>query len=127
MSKRPAGYPTVSPYLICPGAERVLAFAETVLGAKVLRRFAAPDGGIMHAELRIDDSVVMIGSSGDQWPAVPTHLHVYVDDVDATYQRALDAGAESVRAPAQREGDEDRRGGVKDPAGNTWWFATGVG
>jgi uncharacterized glyoxalase superfamily protein PhnB len=56
----------------------------------------------------------------------PVWLHVYMPDVDATYQRALDAGAASVQAPSRREGDPDRRGGVKDPAGNTWWIATQV-
>ncbi|AKF11415.1 Glyoxalase family protein [Sandaracinus amylolyticus] len=124
MAKRPNSYPRVSAYLICPGAPRVIEFAKNVLDAQVERRYDAPDGSVMHAELRIDDSIVMIGDSGEQWPAVPTHLHVYVDDVDATYQRALAAGATSVRAPEQREGDPDRRGGVLDVAGNTWWFAT---
>ena len=126
-ANRPAGYPAVSAYLICRGAARVIAFAEQVLAARVLRRFDLPDGSIMHAELRIADSVVMIGDAGEQWPAVPTHLHVYVDDVDATYQRALRAGATAVRSPEQRPGDADRRGGVLDPGGNTWWFATQQG
>ena len=102
----------------------MIELAQKVLDAKVERRYDAPGGGIMHAEIRIDDSIVMIGDAGDQWPAVPTHLHVYVEDVDATYQRALAAGAKSVRAPEQREGDPDRRGGVLDVGGNTWWFAT---
>jgi PhnB protein len=121
---RPAGYPAVSAYLICPGAARVISFAQQALDATVLRRFDSPDGSVMHAELRIADSVVMIGDAGSQWPAVPTNLHVYVDDVDATYQLALAAGAIAVRTPEQREGDADRRGGVTDPGGNTWWFAT---
>ena len=124
---RPAGYPAVSAYLICRGAARVIAFAEQALGASVLRRFDLPDGTIMHAELRIADSVVMIGDASDEWPAIPTNLHVYVDDVDATYRRALVAGATAVRAPERREGDADRRGGVLDPGGNTWWLATPVG
>lgn len=123
---RPAGHPTVSPYLICPRAADVIAFAERAFGAKLLRRFLTSDGDILHAEIRIDDSVVMIGGSGDAWPAIPTNLHIYVDDADAVYQRALDAGAVSVSAPEQREGDTDRRGGVRDPDGNTWWIASQV-
>ena len=123
---RPAGYPALSAYLICPAAGRVIAFAQEVLGASVVRRFDLPDGSIMHAEVRIEDSVVMIGDASPQWPAVPTNLHLYVADVDATYQRALAAGGIAVRAPEQREGDADRRGGVTDPGGNTWWFATQV-
>jgi uncharacterized glyoxalase superfamily protein PhnB len=120
---RPKDYPALSPYLICPGADRVIRFAEQVLGARLLRRFAAPDGSVAHAEIRVEDSVVMIGESGAQWPSVPTHLHVYVDDVDAVYARAMNAGGKSVQEPMVKE-DSDRRCGVLDPSGNTWWFAT---
>jgi uncharacterized glyoxalase superfamily protein PhnB len=121
---KPSRYSTVSPYLISAGAERVIAFLTAVLDAKPLRRYEMPDGTIMHAEVLIDDTVVMIGESGEQWPPVPCHLHVYVEDVDATYRKALAAGGRAVQEPTRREGDPDRRGGVRDPAGNTWWFAT---
>lgn len=123
---KPQGYSSVSPYLIAEGAERVLAFLEEVFSAVPLRRYETPDGSILHAELRIDDTVVMIGDAGDGWSATSAHLHVYVQDVDAAYERALAAGGVSVEAPRHREGDPDRRGGVKDPAGNTWWIATQV-
>jgi PhnB protein len=126
-STKPEGYSTVSPYLIAAGAQQVIDFLKKAFGARELRRYDMPDGSIMHAEVRIDDTVVMIGDAGKDWPAVPSHLHVYVDDVDEVYQRALRAGGVSVQAP-EREGDDpDRRGGVKDPAGNTWWIATQVG
>ena len=78
----------------------------------------------MHAEVRIDDTVVMMADAGGKYPAFPIWLHVYVPEVDATYQRALEAGGISVQEPQQREGDPDRRGGLKDPAGNTWWIST---
>jgi PhnB protein len=68
----------------------------------------------------------MLGSAGDAFPGFPVWLHVYVPDVDATYRRALERGAESVQEPSEK-GDGDRRGGIKDPAGNTWWIATHVG
>jgi uncharacterized glyoxalase superfamily protein PhnB len=68
----------------------------------------------------------MLADGGGQVPAFPVWLHVYVPDVDATYRRALAAGGVSVQEPSQ-QGDPDRRGGVKDPAGNTWWIATQVG
>jgi PhnB protein len=123
---RPTGYPAISAYLVAEGAQAVIDFAVAAFGATPLRRFDMPDGTIMHAELRIDDSVVMIGEAGGQWPSIPAFLHVYVDDVDATYRRALDAGGVSVQAPEQKRGDPDRRGGVRDPAGNTWWLATQV-
>src|SRR5438445_12986534 len=61
------------------------------------------------------------------WPAVPAHLHVYVDSVDETYRRALDAGGVSVQPPQQKGQDPDRRGGGKDAAGNTLWIATQLG
>ena len=80
----------------------------------------------MHAEVQIDDSIVMIADGGGDFPAFPIWLHVYVPDVDAAYQRALNAGGVSVQAPQQKD-DPDRRAGVKDPAGNTWWIATQVG
>jgi uncharacterized glyoxalase superfamily protein PhnB len=79
----------------------------------------------MHAEVQIDDTVIMMGDSAEGWPPVPSHVHVYVPDVDATYQRALDAGATSMQEPVQK-GDLDKRGGNKDPIGTTWWIATKV-
>jgi PhnB protein len=124
---KPEGYSTVSPYLVAQGAQRVIDFLKAVFDATELRRFDMPDGTILHAEVRVGDTVVMIGDAGEQWPALPSFLHVYVDDVDATYRRALAAGAPSVREPEQKPGDPDRRGGVKDPAGNTWWIATQMG
>ena len=124
MSYKPEGYASVSVYLVADGAQRVIDFLRQTFDAVPLRRYDNEDGTIMHAEVRIDDTVVMIGSGGPEWPAFPSWLHVYVKDVDATYRRALEAGGVSVQEPSQREGDPDRRCGVKDPAGNTWWIAT---
>ena len=124
MSHKPDGYPAVSPYLITSGAEKVIAFLKQAFGATELRKYDMPDGTIMHAEVRIEDSVVMIGEAGGEWPPVPCHLHVYVSDVDQTYRTALAAGGLPVQEPSQREGDPDRRGGVLDPGGNTWWIGT---
>ncbi len=123
---KPTGYNTVSAYLIVAGAQRVIDFLDRAFGAKALRRYDMPDGTIMHAEVRIDDTVVMMGDGGPEWPPFSSFLHVYVPDVDATYARALDAGGVSVQEPVQRKGDPDKRGGVKDPAGNTWWISTQV-
>ena len=123
---KPDGYSTVSPYLVAAGVQGVIDFLKQTFGASELRRYENPDGSIMHAEVRIGDTVVMIGEAGPEFPAVPSNLHVYVDDVDATYRGALAAGGVPVQEPVRREGDPDRRGGVKDPAGNTWWIATQV-
>ena len=121
---KPEGYPAVSPYLVINGAQRAIDFLKQAFDATELRRYDNADGTVMHVELRIGESVIMMGDSGGQWPAFPSWLHVYVKDVDETYRRALAAGGESAQAPTQKKGDPDRRGGVKDPSGNTWWIAT---
>ena len=123
---KPKNYSTISPYLVVNGAEQVIDFIKEVFEATELRRYNHPDGSVMHIELRVDDSVIMLGGAGEQWPAFPSMLHVYVDDVEAVYQRALDAGAQPVQEPQQQKGDPDKRGGFKDPSGNIWWVATEV-
>ena len=123
---KPEGYSTVSPYLVVDGAQQVIDFLEQVFEASQLRRYDNPDGSIMHVELRIGDSVVMMGDASGDWHSFPSYVHVYVDDVDAVYQRALAAGGQSIQEPVQQQGDPDRRGGVKDPSGNTWWIATQI-
>lgn len=123
---KPPGYSSVAVYIMADGAQRVLDFVKLAFDAEELRRSDTPDGSIMHAEVRIDDTIVMLADAGGDVPAFPIWLHVYVPDVDATYRRALAAGGVSVQAPQQKD-DADRRGGVKDPAGNTWWIATEVG
>lgn len=122
----PLGMSTVSPYLVVEGAQGVLAFLSAVFDATVLRRYDMPDGSVMHAEVKIGDTVIMLGEAGGEWPAFASWMHVYVQDVDATFQRALDAGGVSVQEPVQKDWDTDRRGGIKDPSGNTWWIATPV-
>lgn len=122
---KPTNYSTVSPYLIVDGASQTIAFLTTVFGAVELRRFADDDGKIMHAEVRLDDSVIMLGDGTADWPSLPAHVHIYVADVDVTYQRALAAGATTVMAPVKKD-DADKRGGVKDAGGTTWWIATKV-
>jgi len=122
---KPDNYNTVSPYLIVDGASGTIDFLKAVFGAVELRRFPDASGKLMHAEVRIDDTVVMIADGSDGWPPVPSQVHVYVRDVDVTYKRALEAGATSVQEPVKKE-DADKRGGVKDAGGTTWWIATKV-
>ena len=123
---KPSDYTTVSPYLIVAGASATIDFLGRVFGAVELRRFPDAEGKLLHAEVRIDDTVVMVADGAEGWPPVPAHVHVYVADVDATYRRALEAGAESVQEPVKKD-DEDRRGGIRDAGGTTWWIATRVG
>jgi PhnB protein len=124
---KPQGYSSVSVYMMVDGAQRVIDFVKKVFGAVELRRFDGPDGKVMHAEVRIDDTVVMLADAVGGYPAFPVWLHVYVPDVDATYKKALQEGGVSVQEPVRKEGDPDRRGGFKDPAGNTWWVSTQAG
>jgi PhnB protein len=120
---QPAGYPTVSVYMMADGAEHVIDFVTDVLGGEIIMRIDRDDGSLMHGSLRLGDSVIMLADATEDAPAFPVWLHVYVPDVDATYQRALEKGAKPVQEPSE-QGDGDRRGGVKDPVGNTWWIAT---
>ncbi|HZF79092.1 MAG TPA: VOC family protein [Rubrivivax sp.] len=122
---KPAGYTSVAAYLIVSDAAATIRFLQAVFDAQVLRSFPDEQGRLLHSEVRIDDSVVMIADSAPDWPPVPSYVHVYVPDVDATYARALEAGAEAVQQPVKKQ-DEDKRGGVKDAGGTTWWIATKV-
>lgn len=124
-SHKPNGYTSVAPYLIVDGASNTIEFLKSVFGALELRRFPDPRGRLMHAEVRIQDTVVMLADSAEGWPPVASHVHVYVPDVDVTYRRALEAGATSVQEPVKKD-DADKRGGVKDAGGTTWWIATKV-
>lgn len=126
-SFKPDGYTSVAPYIVADGAQRVIDFMATVFDARQARRYDLEDGSILHAEVQIDDSIVMIGDGNDAYPPSPSLIHVYVPDVDAAFRRALEHGGTAVEKPDQREGDPDRRGAVKDPAGNIWSIATQLG
>jgi uncharacterized glyoxalase superfamily protein PhnB len=117
---KPHGYSSVTPYVVANGAQGVIDFLIKAFDARQTRRYDRPDASIMYAEVQIDAAVVMVADGADDNPAFPIWLHVYAPDVDASNRRALDAGSLSVDEPKQREGDPDRRGGVNDPAGNTW-------
>jgi PhnB protein len=121
----PEGHNRVSPYLLVASAARVIELAKRAFGAAVLHCTSRPDGLIGHAEVKIGDSVVMISDATAEYPAMPAMVHVYVEDVDAAYRRALDAGAESLREPADQFYG-DRSAGVRDAGGNLWWIATHV-
>ena len=123
VSHVPAGHNAVSPYLLTSRADEVIALLREAFGAQELSRSLRPDGKLMHGEVRIADSVVMISEAGDGMPAQPCMVHVYVPDCDAVYARALRCGATSVQEPtSQFYGD--RTAGVCDPGGNRWWIAT---
>lgn len=121
---KPASYPSLSPYLICQDAESLIAFLEAAFGGTLQRRFDRPDGSLMHAEVMVDDSVVMIGGGATDAASAQVHIHLYVKDALATFAQAIAAGATVVRQPTKAGGDDDLRGGVQDAWGVTWWIAT---
>jgi uncharacterized glyoxalase superfamily protein PhnB len=120
---KPDNYTSVSPYLIVKDAARTIRFLSETFDAVELRKYPNDQGKVRHAEVRIDDTVVMLADAAPEWPSLDAHVHVYVRDVDQTYRRALAAGANSVQEPI-RKADEDKRGGVQDPGGTTWWIST---
>jgi uncharacterized glyoxalase superfamily protein PhnB len=121
----PEGYRTVTPYLIVTHAHEVIEFMKRAFGAQLLFQMANPDGSIGHSELRVGDSMIMLSSGREQWKAMPTMIHLYVEDCDAVFAKAVEAGAEVVM-PLADQFYGDRSGGVKDVAGNLWWIATHV-
>lgn len=121
----PDGYHTVTPYLIVEDADRLIGFLEGAFGARALGRWPDPEGRVVHAEVQIGDSRVMLGESNQELPPMQAVLHLYVEDVDATYRQAVAAGGRSIREP-QDMFYGDRSGGVADPFGNQWWIATHV-
>ena len=121
---KPIGYNSVSPYFIVSGGQKFIDLMKEIFNAKELRRYDMPNGSIMHAEIQIDDSVIMIGDSSEKFPPVQIVMHVYVPNVDETFRKAVDAGCEIVEQPTEREGDPDKRGTFKDFAGNMWSVGT---
>lgn len=119
-SFKPTGYNSASPYYIVPEAQRFVDLMKALFDAIELRRFPMPDGSIAHAELMLDDTVIMLGQASEKWPPVPMVMHVYVPDVDTAYAKAIELGCEAVEPSKQRDGDPDRRASFKDYAGN-WW------
>lgn len=121
----PDGYHTVTPYLIVSDVAGLVEFLEQVFDVKEKEVMRQPDGSIMHAEVRVGNSPIMMGEATDDFAPMPSMLHVYLEDVDDAYQRALAAGATSLREPTD-EFYGDRAAGVQDAFGNQWWMATHV-
>lgn len=122
-SHKPDYYNTVMPYLILNDAEAFLEFTKKVFKA-VVKMKTEDEEGIRHAEVVIGDSTIMLGQTGGPWKPQPAGLYINVDSADETYQKALDAGAESVMELSDE--DYGRTGGVKDSNGNTWWITSSL-
>jgi PhnB protein len=120
----PDGYHSVTPYLTVKAAAKVIDFLKQAFGAKLVHEpIKRPDGAIMHVEVKIGDSRVMIADESEYAKATPSTLYLYVPNVDTTYQQAVKAGGETVMEPADMFYG-DRTGCVKDPSGNKWNIAT---
>jgi uncharacterized glyoxalase superfamily protein PhnB len=119
------GFRAITPYLFAQDAMRLIEFISKAFGGEETYRKERPDGGIIHAEMRVGDSMLMLGEATLQFGPMPTSIYLYVADSDTIYQRALKAGGVSV-FPIMTLPNGERYGGVKDPCGNIWWIATHV-
>ncbi len=127
-SHMPPGFTAVTPYLTVDDPDRLLAFVKEAFRAEELedQRAVGSDGKIAHAALRVGGGIVEIGRAAAQWRALPSGIHLYVRDVDATYKRALRAGGVSLHDVRDMEYGE-RAAAVRDPSGNHWYIATYTG
>ena len=121
----PEGFHTVTPYLTVKGIPQLIKFMKEAFDAKELFKMDNPDGAVMHAEIKVGDSIIMMGEAGENHQPMPCSLYLYVEDADKVYDRAIKAGATSIMKPADQFYG-DRNAGVKDSSGNTWWIGTHI-
>ena len=121
----PEGYRTYTPYYVVEGASDFIEFLKRAFAAEEIYRFAAPGGKLGHAEVRVGDSVVMLADSTPEFPPSRMNSYLYVPDVDATFKKAVAAGGQSKREPANQFYG-DRVATVMDRWGNTWSIGTHV-
>lgn len=121
---KPAGYTSVSPYLIVKDAKRLANLLQQIFNARQLRKYENGNGGIVHMEVKLDDSIIMMSDGSEAYPPQPFLLHVYVPDVHEVFKKAIDAGCEVIEQPANKPGDPDTRGTFKDFDGNLWAVST---
>ncbi len=121
----PNGFHSTNVYLIVEDARKEIEFLKQVFDGEELHSSTMPDGSIIHAEVRVGDSVLMIGQSNQAWKSRPSTVYVYLDDCDAAYKKAVAAGAKSLQEPKDQFYG-DRSSGVEDSNGNWWWIATRV-
>ncbi len=121
----PKGRSTVSPYLIVLDAAKLTQFLKDAFGAKEIDHVSGLYGTVRNAELKIGDTVVMVSEAPDRGTALACAVHLYVPDTDATFSRAVEAGATPLREP-QNQFYGERIAAVLDPCGNQWWIATRI-
>jgi uncharacterized glyoxalase superfamily protein PhnB len=116
-------YHTVTPYLVVPNVPRLLRFLAEAFGATERIRLPRPDGSVMHAEVAIGDSIIMMGEPTATFGAMPASIFLRVKDADQAFHAAIQAGGTCVSEPVDHQHAGERYGGVKDPCGNIWWPA----
>lgn len=116
-------YRTVTPYLVVRDADAELTFVKAAFGATEKAISRGPHGEVMHAELHVGDSLVMIGQANEEWKPLGGGLYLWVPDVDSTYDKALAAGATSQMPPEDKPYGH-RNAGVVDANGVTWWIGS---
>jgi uncharacterized glyoxalase superfamily protein PhnB len=121
----PDRYHTVTPYITVDNPGAVIDFLKNAFDAQETFAMRDEKGNIQHAEVKVGNSMVMLGGAHDQWKARPGNFYVYVEDCDAAYKRALAAGGKSLSEP-QTQFYGDRHAAVTDAQGNNWWVATHV-
>ena len=121
----PQGYHTATPYLAVQGVPKLMTFLRQAFNAEEREKMTTPDGRISHAEMKIGDSIIMMGEPTGESKSMPGMIYLYLEDTDAAYKRALQAGASSLREPTDMFYG-DRNAAVTDPVGNQWWMATHV-
>lgn len=116
------GLTSITPYLVVPGAAQLIDFLKAAFAATERMRVPTADGSIMHAEVAVGNGVIEIADESAAYPAAPAAIHLYMEDADTTYDRAVQAGAISI-SPVADQHWGDRQGSVKDPFGNHWYIA----
>jgi len=116
----PAGYHTITPYIITSDANQLMAFCEKAFGGEVTHK-TVEEGRIRHAEMRIGDSMIMLSQATADYPPTIVHLYIYHPDCDALFDRAVAAGGKVIMAMKDQDYG-DRNGGLTDPVGNSWWI-----
>ncbi|AKJ32027.1 VOC family protein [Caldimonas brevitalea] len=122
---RPPGYTAVSPYLLVEDAPALIDFLTSALGATLVARHDAPEGGIMHASMRLHDAMIEVSDACPAWPSRQAAVHVYVSDVDAACRRAVQAGA-TLLQPVEDKPYGERACALQDRWGNHWYVATAL-
>ena len=133
VNKIPQGFHSITPHLVCRNAKEAIEFYQKAFGAENIRSHITPEGSVMHAELKIGDSIIMLGEEYPSWNVLSPQslgnstvfIHIYTEDVDALYQRAINAGC-TAAMPVMDQFWGDRYGQVIDPYGHRWSLATHV-